>query len=77
VEISRLHTDGGGVGAMCYGGLDARHLMREADRRLAGLPVKSLSDAPIKETPILGWQGKWAGLRAWFAVGSVVEELKR
>jgi hypothetical protein len=46
---------------MCCGGLDAKTLMRDAEARLAGLPVRSLRDAE----PAGAAQGIWPWIRAF------------
>jgi hypothetical protein len=32
---------------MCYGGVDLRHLQRETESRLAGLPKVDTAEAPL------------------------------
>jgi hypothetical protein len=48
---------------MCYGGLDAKNLMRDADARLAGLPARSLADAEGIDAKPGVWQRVKAFLR--------------
>ena len=57
-----MYPDGGGVGLMCYGNLDPKHAMREADARLKSLAWQADTHTAPAQGP-----GLWERLRTAFA----------